>query len=51
MLTGCVGHEAGVTGPRTLDITYPITEFTKVVKLWEKFDAATMGIFVRNLKR
>lgn len=44
-------HQAGTVGPRKLDISYPITEFTKVVKLWEKFEEAKMGIFVRNLKR
>ncbi|KAH9943190.1 polymerase [Epithele typhae] len=42
--------QPGATGPRKLDISYPITEFTKVVKLWEKFEDPKMGIYVRNLK-
>lgn len=43
--------EAGATGPRRLDISYPTTEFTKLVKVWETFDEATMGIVVRHIKR
>ena len=43
--------QAGSTGPRRLDISYPTTEFTKLVKMWEKFDEATMGIVVRHIKR
>jgi len=42
---------AGSTGPRRLDISYPTTEFTKLVKMWDKFDEATMGIVVRHIKR
>jgi len=41
----------GDVGPRRLDISYPTTEFTKLVKMWEKFDDATMGIVVRHIKR
>ncbi|KDR84115.1 hypothetical protein GALMADRAFT_236784 [Galerina marginata CBS 339.88] len=41
---------AGAVGPRKLDISYPTTEFTKMVKMWEKFDEATMGIIVRHIK-
>jgi len=37
-------------GTRRLDISYPTTEFTKLVKMWEKFDEATMGIVVRHIK-
>jgi len=37
-------------GPRRLDISYPTTEFTKLVKMWDKFDDATMGIVVRHIK-
>jgi len=40
----------GATGQRKLDISYPTTEFTKLVKQWEKFDEATMGIIVRHIK-
>ncbi|KAF8622201.1 hypothetical protein AX15_007307 [Amanita polypyramis BW_CC] len=43
--------QAGSTGPRRLDISYPTTEFTKLVKMWEKYDEATMGIVVRHIKR
>lgn len=43
--------EAGSTGPRRLDISYPTTEFSKLVKMWEKYDEATMGIVVRHIKR
>ncbi|KAF9006726.1 Poly(A) polymerase central domain-containing protein [Cyathus striatus] len=42
---------AGAVGPRRLDISYPTTEFTKLVKSWEKFDERTMGIVVRHIKR
>jgi len=42
--------KAGSTGPRRLDISYPTTEFTKLVKLWEKYDENTMGIVVRHIK-
>ena len=46
-----VFKKVGSTGPRRLDISYPTTEFTKLVKMWEKFDEATMGIVVRHIKR
>ena len=42
---------AGAVGPRRLDISYPTTEFTKLVKTWEKFDETTMGIVVRHIRR
>ncbi|EIW76357.1 Poly(A) polymerase [Coniophora puteana RWD-64-598 SS2] len=41
---------AGATGPRKLDISYPTTEFTKLVKMWEKYNETTMGIYVRHMK-
>ena len=44
-------HQAGSVGPRRLDISYPTTEFSKLVKMWEKFDELKMGIVVRNIKR
>lgn len=44
-------NEAGAVGPRKLDISYPTTEFTKQVKLWEKYEESTMGIVVRHIKR
>lgn len=40
----------GAVGPRRLDISYPTTEFSKLVKMWEKYDEDTMGIVVRNIK-
>lgn len=43
--------EAGSVGPRRLDISYPTTEFSKLVKVWEHFNEATMGIVVRHIKR
>ncbi|KAI0938182.1 hypothetical protein AcV5_010424 [Taiwanofungus camphoratus] len=42
--------QPGAVGPRRLDISYPTTEFTKLVKMWEKFDDALMGIVVRHIK-
>ena len=42
---------AGAVGPRKLDISCPTTEFTKLVKMWEKYDGLTMGIVVRHIKR
>ncbi|KAM6496148.1 polymerase [Amanita muscaria] len=42
--------QAGSTGPRRLDISYPTAEFTKLVKMWEKYDEASMGIVVRHIK-
>ncbi|KAG6813031.1 hypothetical protein H0H92_014565 [Tricholoma furcatifolium] len=43
--------EAGETGVRRLDISYPTTEFTKMVKQWEHFNESKMGIVVRNIRR
>ncbi|KAI4528135.1 Poly(A) polymerase [Schizophyllum commune Loenen D] len=40
----------GAIGTRRLDISYPTTEFTKVAKMWERFDEATMGLVVRHIK-
>ncbi|KAL1741026.1 Poly(A) polymerase central domain-containing protein [Schizophyllum fasciatum] len=40
----------GAIGTRKLDISYPTTEFTKVAKMWERFDEATMGLVVRHIK-
>ncbi|EIN10986.1 Poly(A) polymerase [Punctularia strigosozonata HHB-11173 SS5] len=42
--------QPGSNGPRKLDISYPTTEFTKLVKMWEKFDEAKMGIVVRHIR-
>jgi poly(A) polymerase len=43
-------NKAGSTGPRKLDISWPTTEFTKMVKGWDKFDEVKMGISVRHIK-
>ncbi|CDO73813.1 hypothetical protein BN946_scf185015.g142 [Trametes cinnabarina] len=43
--------EAGATGPRKLDISYPTTEFYKMVKMWDKFDESSMNIIVRHIKQ
>ncbi|OCH94279.1 poly-A polymerase [Obba rivulosa] len=43
-------RQPGAVGPRKLDISYPTTEFTKLVKMWEKYDDATMGIVVRHIR-
>ncbi|KIK65878.1 hypothetical protein GYMLUDRAFT_218631 [Collybiopsis luxurians FD-317 M1] len=42
--------QPGATGPRRIDISYPTTEFTKLVKMWEKFDKTAMCVVVRNIK-
>ncbi|OBZ70389.1 Poly(A) polymerase pla1 [Grifola frondosa] len=42
--------QPGAVGPRKLDISYPTTEFIKLVKMWEKFEDAKMGIVVRHIK-
>ncbi|KAI0353127.1 polymerase [Trametes cingulata] len=42
--------EAGSTGPRRLDISYPTAEFIKMVKLWDKYDETAMTIAVRHIK-
>ncbi|OJT05411.1 Poly(A) polymerase pla1 [Trametes pubescens] len=43
--------EAGSTGPRRLDISYPTTEFVKMTKMWEKYDESAMHIAVRHIKQ
>jgi len=41
---------AGHTGPRKLDISYPVGEFTRMVKQWEGYAEDSMGIIVRYIK-
>ncbi|GAA5918850.1 hypothetical protein JCM1841_002772 [Sporobolomyces salmonicolor] len=41
---------AGAQGPRKLDISYPTNEFTKLVKMWDKYDPDSMGVIVRYIK-
>ncbi|KAF7302260.1 Poly polymerase pla1 [Mycena indigotica] len=43
-------RQAGAVGPRQLDISYPTQEFTKLVRVWEKFDEGSMSIFVQHIK-
>lgn len=43
-------HIIAASGPRKLDISYPTTEFTKLVKMWDSFDPDMMGIVVRYIK-
>lgn len=40
----------GSNAPRKLDISYPTNEFTKLVKMWDKYDPDTMGVIVRYIK-
>ncbi|KAF8514857.1 polymerase, partial [Hysterangium stoloniferum] len=42
--------KAGAVGPRKLDISYPTTEFTKMVKMWDHYEEDKMGIIVRHIK-
>ncbi|KAJ7194592.1 poly-A polymerase [Mycena pura] len=43
-------RQAGTVGPRQLDISYPTQEFTKLVRVWEKFDESSMSIVVQHIK-
>ena len=36
---------------RKLDISYATNEFVKMVKAWDKYDGATMGVVVLNTRR
>jgi hypothetical protein len=52
LLTASLGlPTAGANGPRKLDISYPTNEFTKLVKMWDKYEPETMGVIVRYIKR
>ncbi|KAI0776173.1 polymerase [Trametes elegans] len=42
--------EANAKGPRKLDISYPTTEFLKMVRMWEKYDESAMHIELRTIK-
>ncbi|KAF8607577.1 Poly(A) polymerase [Ceratobasidium sp. AG-I] len=42
--------KAGALGPRKLDISYPTTEFTKQVKMWDQYHEETHGIVVRHIR-
>ncbi|RKP37616.1 poly-A polymerase [Dimargaris cristalligena] len=41
---------SGMTGPRKLDISWPTSEFIKLVKMWPSFEDAHMGIVVKYIK-
>mgnify|MGYP001597246539 CR=1 FL=1 len=41
---------ASAKAPRRLDISYPTNEFTKLVKMWDKYDPNSMGVMVRYMK-
>lgn len=40
----------GANGPRRLDLSFPTSEFTKMVKVWDHYDENKMGLFVRYIK-
>ncbi|RPD66882.1 polymerase [Lentinus tigrinus ALCF2SS1-7] len=42
--------EAGATGPRKLDISFPTNEFQKMVKGWVGYDESLMHIQIRHIK-
>ena len=35
---------------KKLDISYPTNEFQKLVRLWDKYDANSMGLTIRHMK-
>ncbi|KAI9263349.1 Poly(A) polymerase central domain-containing protein [Phascolomyces articulosus] len=37
-------------GPRKLNLAWPVQEFNKLVRSWEKFDSTSMNIVVKNLR-
>lgn len=41
---------ANSTQPRKLDITWPTSEFSKMVKAWDKFDEKCMAIVIQYIK-
>ncbi|KAK4698596.1 poly(A) polymerase, partial [Phenoliferia sp. Uapishka_3] len=41
---------ASAKAPKKLDISYPTNEFTKLVKMWDKYDPNSMGVMVRYMK-
>lgn len=51
LIASILGRAAGANGPRKLDISYPTNEFTKLVKMWDKYEPETMGVIVRYIKR
>jgi hypothetical protein len=47
----CPYLPANASGPRRLDISYPTSEFTKMVKMWDQYVDEKMSIVVRIIKR
>ncbi|KAH7105625.1 polymerase [Auriculariales sp. MPI-PUGE-AT-0066] len=47
---GIEPKQPGAVGPRKLDISYPTADFTKMVKQWDQFDEARMGVVVRHIR-
>nr|GAT46497.1 predicted protein [Mycena chlorophos] len=43
-------RQSGTVGTRQLDISYPTQEFTKLVKMWDRFDEGSMSIYVQHIK-
>jgi hypothetical protein len=50
-LPTCLLCAANASGPRRLDISYPTSEFTKMVKMWDHYEEEKMSIVVRIIKR
>jgi poly(A) polymerase len=48
---GVVPKDPTTKEARKLDITWPTTEFQKLVKSWDQFDVETMGIVCKYIKR
>ncbi|KAH9970107.1 Poly(A) polymerase central domain-containing protein [Lactifluus volemus] len=47
---GIEAKQPGSTVPQRLDISWPTSEFVKIVRSWDKFDEVKMGIMVRHIK-
>ncbi|KAI9327098.1 Poly(A) polymerase central domain-containing protein [Obelidium mucronatum] len=44
------GKEKGSNQPRKIDISWPTSEFVSLVKAWDKYEEATMGVVVQHIK-
>ncbi|GJJ07211.1 hypothetical protein Clacol_001411 [Clathrus columnatus] len=42
--------KVGSIGPRKLDLSFPTSEFIKMIKLWDRYDDDKMGLVVRHIK-
>ncbi|CAG8617366.1 9986_t:CDS:10 [Paraglomus brasilianum] len=45
-----IEFRAGGSNPKQLDISWPTSEFTKMVKSWDKYDEKSMGVAVKYVK-